>query len=406
MPNPCSALPFMLDCLSSIFWTKMTEKILIIDDDIDTLKLVGLMLERQGYQIAVASNGTIGLSKAASEQPDLILLDVMMPDMDGYQVTERLRSDSSLAHIPIVMFTAKTMVDDKVKGFESGVDDYLTKPTHPAELTAHVKAVLSRSIAAPATETPEQAQIISFFGTRAGLGTSTLALNVGVAMQQNGMDVIVAEINPGQGSMALNLGITTPTGLTALLSRSLKDIHLRSVEAELVTHSSGVRLLLSSYQPQEAELDEAVSQMETVISNLATMSDVLVLDIGSGVRPFTRPLLGLSTRVVVVVEPVYPSNVIARAVLEEMFSSGLERSKTSLALITRERTSLNIPWKQVEADLGIELAGIISPAPELSQQAAQNGKPLVVLHRDTLTGDQLRKMTETISSQLTVANPL
>jgi Flp pilus assembly CpaE family ATPase len=89
-----------------------------------------------------------------------------------------------------------------------------------------------------------------------------------------------------------------------------------------------------------------------------------------------------------------------------MFSSGLERSKTSLALITRERTSLNIPWKQVEADLGIDLAGIISPAPELAQQAAQNGKPLVVLHRDTLTGDQLRKMTETISSQLAVANPL
>lgn len=148
----------------------MTEKILIIDDDIDTLKLVGLMLERQGYQIAVASNGTIGLSKAASEQPDLILLDVMMPDMDGYQVTERLRSDPSLAHIPIVMFTAKTMVDDKVKGFESGVDDYLTKPSHPAELTAHVKAVLSRSVATPATQAPEQAQIISFFGNAGRTG--------------------------------------------------------------------------------------------------------------------------------------------------------------------------------------------------------------------------------------------
>ena len=384
----------------------MAEKILIIDDDIDTLKLVGLMLERQGYQIAVASNGTIGLSKAASEQPDLILLDVMMPDMDGYQVTERLRSDPSLAHIPIVMFTAKTMVDDKVKGFESGVDDYLTKPTHPAELTAHVKAVLSRSVATPATQAPEQAQIISFFGTRAGLGTSTLALNVGVAMQQSGINVIVAEINPGRGSMALNLGITTPTGLSALLSRSLKDIHLRSVEAELVNHNSGVRFLLSSYQPQEAELHDAVSQIETVISSLATMSDVLILDIGSGIRPYTRPLLGMSTRVIVVVEPIYPSNVIARAVLEEMFSGGLERIKTSLALITRERTSFNIPWKRVESDLGIELAGIVSPAPELAQQAAQNGRPLVILHRDTLTGDQLRKMTETISSQLTVANPL
>jgi len=116
----------------------MTERILIIDDDIDTLKLVGLMLERQGYEIAVANNGSVGLSKASVEQPDLILLDVMMPDLDGFEVTRRLRADPALSHIPIIMFTAKTMVDDKVAGFEAGVDDYLTKPAHPAELTAHV----------------------------------------------------------------------------------------------------------------------------------------------------------------------------------------------------------------------------------------------------------------------------
>ena len=381
----------------------MAEKILIIDDDIDTLKLVGLMLERQGYQIAVASNGTIGLSKASSERPDLILLDVMMPDMDGYQVTERLRSDPSLSHIPIVMFTAKTMVDDKVKGFESGVDDYLTKPTHPAELTAHVKAVLSRSISTPTKDVPEQAQIVSFFGTRPGLGTSTLALNVGVQLQQNGLDVIIAELNPGKGSIALNLNISAPTGLTTLLSRSLKDIHLRSVESELVSHPSGVRLLLASYQPQEGELDQAVAQMEAVVKNLASMCTVLVLDLGSGLRPYSKPLLLASDRVIVVVEPVYPSNVIARAVLDDLFSSGLQRGRTSLAMITRERTSLNIPWKQVEADLGIEMAGIISPAPELTQQASQSGTPLVILHRDTLTGDQIRKMSETISTKLALS---
>ena len=91
----------------------MSDKILIVDDDIDTLKLVGLMLERQGYNIVIASNGKLGISKASEEKPDLILLDVMMPDLDGYQVTRRLRSDPALAHIPIIMFTAKSMVDDK-----------------------------------------------------------------------------------------------------------------------------------------------------------------------------------------------------------------------------------------------------------------------------------------------------
>src|SRR5512140_759641 len=122
----------------------MPEKILIVDDDVDTLRLVGLMLQRQGYQITAATNGEQGLEKAFQERPDVILLDVMMPDMDGYEVTRRLRKNPVTATTPILLFTAKTQLDDKVAGFEAGADDYLTKPTHPAELQAHIKALLVR----------------------------------------------------------------------------------------------------------------------------------------------------------------------------------------------------------------------------------------------------------------------
>ncbi len=122
----------------------MSEKILIIDDDLDTLRLVGLMLQRQGYQISAATNGQQGLEKAFEEDPDLILLDVMMPDMDGYEVTRRLRQNPSTLQTPILMFTAKTQLDDKVIGFEVGANDYLTKPTHPSELQARVKTLLAR----------------------------------------------------------------------------------------------------------------------------------------------------------------------------------------------------------------------------------------------------------------------
>ena len=123
----------------------MAEKILIIDDDMDTLRLVGLMLQRQGYEIVAANNGKQGIEKAAEESPDLILLDVMMPDMDGYEVTRQLRAMPETASTPILMFTAKSQLDDKVTGFEAGVDDYLTKPTHPSELQAHIKALLARA---------------------------------------------------------------------------------------------------------------------------------------------------------------------------------------------------------------------------------------------------------------------
>ena len=122
----------------------MAEKILIVDDDIDTLRLVGTMLQKHGYLIVAAHNGAQALKVAQSERPDVIVLDVMMPDMDGYQVARELRKLAETALTPIIMFSAKTQVDDRVAGYEAGIDDYLTKPVHPAELIAHVKALLSR----------------------------------------------------------------------------------------------------------------------------------------------------------------------------------------------------------------------------------------------------------------------
>src|SRR4030042_6559704 len=193
----------------------MAEKILVVDDDLDTLKLVGMMLQRQGYTIVAAINGAQALSKVPAEKPDLILLDVMMPDIDGFEVCRRLRSDAAYASIPILMFTAKTQVDDKVQGFESGADDYLPKPTHPAELLAHVKALLGRSrVSSTSTTMPvKRARMICMIGAKGGLGTSTLAVNIAVTMAARKQDVLLLELRPGLGFMGALLGIHKASGL-------------------------------------------------------------------------------------------------------------------------------------------------------------------------------------------------
>src|SRR5581483_5480013 len=177
----------------------MAEKILIVDDDVDTLRLVGLMLQRQGYQISAATNGEQGLAKAFEEKPDIILLDVMMPDMDGYEVARRLRKNPATQTTPILMFTAKTQLDDKVTGFEAGADDYLTKPTHPAELQAHIRALLSR-VSPKKTEELDTAShehhgcVIGILAARGGLGVSTLAANLaGALFSRTHADIILAE---------------------------------------------------------------------------------------------------------------------------------------------------------------------------------------------------------------------
>src|SRR5512138_1460542 len=209
----------MLDCYHIVIRNDalMSEKILIIDDDLDTLRLVGLMLQRQGYQISAATNGQQGLEKAFEEDPDLILLDIMMPDMDGYEVTRRLRQNPATAKTPILMFTAKTQLDDKVVGFEVGADDYLTKPTHPSELQARVKNLLGRAEEKKATISSEEDEnrgyVVGVLGARGGLGTTTIAANLGAGLQsRTKSEVIVAEMVPGQGTLTLDVGVTSPCG--------------------------------------------------------------------------------------------------------------------------------------------------------------------------------------------------
>ncbi len=293
------------------------------------------------------------------------------------------------------------MVDDKVAGFEAGVDDYLTKPTHPAELTAHVKAVLARSAQARlGTDGREKATVIGFLGARGGLGTTTLTLNTAIALQQKGLDVVVAELNPGRASMCLDLNLSDSAGLADLLGRSLNDIHLRSVETELVNHATGVRFLLASFHAAEIDLERSVPQMEAIVNNLATMARVVLLDLGSGLRPYGKAMLELCDRIILVVEPVYPSNLIGHALLDDLESIGIGRHKFLLALVTRMRTSMQMPWRQVQSDLGIDLAGIISPAPEQAHQASQAGVPLVVMHRESLFADQVYKLAGNIAEKV------
>lgn len=120
----------------------MAEKILVIDDEEMTVQLISMLLERRGFEVIKAYRAEDGLRKAYRTHPDLILLDIMMPDMDGWEVCRRLRE---LSDVPIVFLTAKDDVRDVVKGLEMGADDYVVKPYDNNELVARIKAHLRRA---------------------------------------------------------------------------------------------------------------------------------------------------------------------------------------------------------------------------------------------------------------------
>jgi diguanylate cyclase (GGDEF)-like protein len=123
----------------------MAESVLVVDDDPDVARFVEVNLRSAGYDVAVASNGEEALEKAVELRPDLILLDVMMPKLDGFEVAQRIRRDTRTSSCSIIMLTAKALSSDKVVGLSSGADDYIIKPFDPVELLARVKGTLRRA---------------------------------------------------------------------------------------------------------------------------------------------------------------------------------------------------------------------------------------------------------------------
>ena len=128
----------------------MVQRILVVDDDREIVRLLRAYLEQAGYRVLTAYDGETALHILRRERPDLLVLDLMLPDRDGWDVTRIVRSDPSLASTPIIMLTARVEDQDKIVGLELGADDYVTKPFNPREVMARVRAVLRRAQGEPA----------------------------------------------------------------------------------------------------------------------------------------------------------------------------------------------------------------------------------------------------------------
>ncbi len=128
----------------------MAKKILVVDDERHIVRLVQVNLDRAGYEVAVAYDGIEALKKVSEDKPDMVILDVMMPRMDGFEVLKKLQADEDTKDIPVIMLTAKAQDADIFKGWSSGVSSYLTKPFNPRELLTFVERIF-QSIEEPGT---------------------------------------------------------------------------------------------------------------------------------------------------------------------------------------------------------------------------------------------------------------
>ncbi len=234
----------------------MAAKILVVDDDPNVQRLLTYTLKQEGYEVIVAADGAEGFRLWGTESPALMLLDVMLPKLDGYQVAAKIRTEEGAnAHVPIIMLTAEREVEQKVRGLRAGADDYLIKPFHPAELLARIKSLLARfAPAEPLVGRPPLGRILVFYGAKGGVGTTTIAINTAIALNRElGRKAVLVDGNLqfGDHRVFLDLGLDRKSIVDAVTAPTI-DVDL--IKQVLVKHDAGIDLLLAPPSPETAEL--------------------------------------------------------------------------------------------------------------------------------------------------------
>lgn len=375
----------------------MAEKILIVDDDPETVDFLRVFLIRQGFQTIIAKDGIEALQVANHELPDLIILDVMMPVLDGFEVARSLHRRTETALIPILMLTARNLPDDKVAGYEAGVDLYLTKPVHPLDLQANIKALLLQRKARKAA-LADRGYMVGVLSAKGGQGVSTVALNLAVCYNRiHKVKVIAAELRTGQGTWADELNITTSCSLTHLLQMKTTEITQGIVESQLTASNHGIRLLMAGESPLGFDLSDGFAQYQAVLQNLGALAPMIVLDIGTPFLPAFPIILDLCDELVVVTEPQILAVRRTAHLVEELRRKGFGSSK-ALTLVSVNHTHsepvLNI--SQIEAAVRQPVALGFPPASELAARATQISIPITVLQPEALVSLQFLKLAEII----------
>ena len=375
----------------------MAEKILVVDDDPDTVKILDIYLQRLGYEVTIAQSGLQALELAHKILPDLIILDVMMPGMDGFEVAQSLHRLPDTATIPILMITARSSQEDKNKGYDAGVDIYLTKPLHQMEFQSNLRTLLLKRMAQKQALS-RQGYVVGVLAAKGGLGVSTTAINLAVSLwKKYKAKVIAAEMHPGSGTWQDELALSGPCGLRALLQMESSDLLPRQVAGHLTSTTFGVNLLLASNLDTEPIFPSSIEHYALVVSNLSALAELLVLDIGTYSSPAFPVIVEHCNEVVLVTEPQTPTVKQTCRLITLLQQHGFGSSKPiSVVSVNHTRSDAILSASQMENMLQRPLALGFPPALELAAHAVSKGLPLCVDQPDSLAAQQFARLAEIV----------
>jgi pilus assembly protein CpaE len=366
--------------------------ILVIDDDKNTRRVLSAILSPLGYQVITAEDGTQGLNAVQAAPPDLIITDVVMPGIDGYEVTRRLRRNARYADIPILILTGRAGLEEKLKGFEAGANDYLTKPCEGAELAARVKAMFRQAEklkvkrpaepAAPeeaAAEAPpvDIARVIAVHSLRGGVGCSSLAVNLALGLTgiwDYPALLIDLVMNAGQVALLLNTPLKrTWADIATIGNNEVNGEVLISITSQ---HHSGLHSIAAPTYPVEgASLTAA--HFNTALRLQSRRYDYIVADLPHDFSDITLQVLDAAEVILLMLAPELASLRAAAAALETYSKLNYNPGKIRLVLNNTFEHS-GIVRKNIESALHMPVDLVIPFAGEKFVRAINKGQPLIL----------------------------
>ena len=376
-------------------------RILVVDDEANVQRLLQFTLKQAGYTVTVAGDGQEALRQWQADPPALILLDVSLPKLDGYEVAERIRAEEGgREHVPIIMLTAEKEVEQKIKGLRAGADDYLVKPFHQAELLARMRALLARFGAVEGTlAKPTLGRMIAFYGAKGGVGTTTVAINTAIALHTDlDRKVVLVDgvLQFGDHRVFLDLG-SDRKSITELVQAPAVDVDL--MKSVLVRHDSGIDLLLAPASPEEADLVRE-DRLTEILTMLRSMYDYVVIDVDKRLSDLTLSVLDHADEIHIVMTADLSCLKNVRLALEALDRIGYDRTRLRLVL-NRSNAFTGISVAAAETALKRQFESKIVNEYRTAITAQNTGKPFSFGRPDSPLAKELSALARTIDGPAT-----
>lgn len=376
-----------------------SSRVLVVDDTKLITRMIRDKLVASGYVVEEAYDGNEALARLKSFNPDLIILDVMLPGMDGYQIARTVRQDPTVGHIPIIMLTAKAGISEKIAGFEAGADDYLTKPFDPTELELRVRVLIARAKAQRGTaeDRPPSGKIISVFSLRGGSGTTSIAVNLAAALAvlyESPVPLVDLALEASSDSLMLDLIPRLTLANLAKEDPALVDEALLS--DYLQQHSSGIRLLAAPASPVLAEL-VTPKLLQSVLPLLKRTFVHTVVDTAHQLNELNMAAFDVSDEIVVVLTPDMLSMKATTTVLETFRSLAYPKERLTIVLnwVFPRR---GLPQKEIEAALGQPISLVVPHDPDATVRAINEGVPVVIGQPATAWACEVERLAYRLSA--------